>query len=328
MSYALESVCVLGAGAVGGLLGGRLAEAGVEVSLIEQGERLEALRSDGLALIRRDGTPTEIRPERVVGDAREAGVHDLVILAVKAYDLPRVARGLNALVGPDTTVLPVQNGIPWWYFHELPGAFEDRSLEALDPDGVLAEHVDADRIVGCVPYVAAEVVEPGVVRHREGDALPVGEPDGTRSDRAAAVSSLLEAAGFRSRILDDIRSEIWLKAWGSLAFNPVSALTGATLEEICRHPETRALVREMMEEARPIAQDLGAGFRRSIDRRIAGAEAVGSHPTSMLQDLRAGRDLEIEALVGSVLELGRLTGNPTPRIEGVYALTKLLAARR
>lgn len=324
----IESVCVVGTGAVGGLVGGRLAEAGAEVTFVDRGEQLRALRTDGLELIRPDGSSDRIRPSGTTGDTREAGVHDLVVLAVKAYDLPGAARSLPPVLGPDTVVLPLQNGIPWWYFHEHPGDLGGRRLDSLDPDGIVEEHLDAGRVLGCVPYVAAEVVEPGVVRHREGDSLPVGEPDGTQSARAAAVSDLLEAAGFRSRILDDVRSEIWLKAWGSLSFNPVSALTGATLEEICGHPETRELVRAMMEEARPVAEDLGATFRRSVEYRIAGAEAVGAHRTSMLQDLEAGRRLELEGLVGSVLELADLTGNPAPRIEAVYATTKLLADRR
>lgn len=328
MTTRIDSVCVVGAGAVGGLVGARLTEAAVDVTLVDRGERLEALRADGLGLIHPDGTRARVRPSSATDDTREAGAHELVVLSVKAYDLPEAARSLPPLLGPDTVVLPLQNGIPWWYFHGHPGGHGGRTIESLDPDGVVEAHVDAGRVVGCVPYVSAEVVEPGVVRHREGDSLPVGEPDGSRSGRVLAVAELLESAGFRSRVLDDVRSEIWLKAWGSLSFNPVSALTGATLGEICRHPESRALVRDMMEEARPVAEDLGATFRRSIERRIAGAEAAGAHRTSMLQDLEAGRRLEIDALVGSVLELARLTGNPTPRIEAVHAATKLLASLR
>lgn len=324
----IQRVCVLGTGAVGGLVGARLADTGVDVTLVDRGEQLEALRENGLTLLRPDGDPLRVGPERVAADTREAGEHDLVVLAVKAYDLPDAARTLDPLVGPGTVVLPLQNGIPWWYFHALSGPDRGRRLETLDPDGVLRDRVDVGRVVGCVPYVAGKVVEPGVVRHSEGNALPVGEPDGSVSGRVEDVSELLEAGGFRSRVLEDVRSEIWLKAWGSMSFNPVSALTGATLDEICRHPDTRALVRGIMEEARPIAEDLGATFRRSIERRIAGAEAVGAHKTSMLQDLEAGRRLELDALVGSVLELGRLTGHATPRIEAVYALTKLVAASR
>ncbi|MFW6193005.1 MAG: ketopantoate reductase family protein [Gemmatimonadota bacterium] len=328
MSQPIDSVCVVGAGAVGGLVGGRLIDAGVDVTLVDRGEQLEALRQGGLTLIGADGSRTRFPDVDATGDTGEAGVHDLVVLSVKAYDLPGAARSLPPLLGPDTVVLPLQNGIPWWYFHAHPEGYEDRDLEALDPDGVIRDHVPGGRVVGCVAYVAASVVEPGVVHHREGGSLPVGDPDGSRSARAAAVSELLGAAGFRSRVLEDIRSEIWLKAWGSLAFNPLSALTGATLEEICRHPQTRTLVRDMMEEARPVAEDLGASFRRSVDRRIDGAESVGAHRTSMLQDLEAGRRLEVEALVGSVLELARLTGRPAPRIEAVYAATKLLDDRR
>lgn len=323
-----ERVAVLGAGAVGGLLGGHLARAGPEVTLVDRGRQLDALRASGLTIVGPDGDRHTVEGLRLSGDAAEAGEHDLVVLAVKAYDLPAAAPDVPRLLAPGGVVLPVQNGIPWWYFHAFGGPHDGRRLASVDPEGRIEAHVDAERVVGCVPYVASRVVEPGVVHHREGEWLPVGEPDGSESERAAAVAELLERAGFRSRVLQDVRSEIWLKAWGNLSFNPISALTGATLAAICRDPGTRALARGMMEEAQEVAEALGASFRRPIERRIAGAEAVGEHKTSMLQDLEEGRPLEVEGLVGSVLELAELTGEPAPRIEAVYALTRLLAATR
>lgn len=323
-----DRVCVVGAGAVGGLVGGRAARAGADVTLVDRGEHLEALRQEGLTLISPDGVRETVSGIRVSGDTSEVGPRDLVVLAVKTYDLSDAARSIPPLIGPETVVLPLQNGIPWWYFHEHGGAFDGRRLRSLDPEGVIGEHLDPDRVLGCVAYVAAEVVEPGVIRHREGKWFPLGEPDGSLSGRARAAAAFFERAGFRSKVLEDVRSEIWLKAWGSLAFNPISALTGATLAEICRDPDTRAVARAVMEEAEEVCGKLGVSVRRSIEDRIAGAEAVGDHETSMLQDLRAGRELEIEGLVGSVLELAELTETPAPRIRTVYALTKLLERHR
>ena len=321
-------VCVLGSGALGGLLGAHMIRAGASVTLVDQGAHLEALASRGLTLIDPDGERQTLRPHHVSGDPREAGTHDIVVLGVKAYDLPSITPCVSELLAPGGVVLPVQNGIPWWYFAAFGDPYEGRPLESLDPGGILAEHIDPDRVIGCVSYVASEVVEPGVVQHREGQWFPVGEPDGSQSPRVARVARLVEDSGLRSKVLEDIRSEIWLKAWGNLSFNPISALTGATLAAICRDPGTRSLARGMMEEAREVAEALGASFRRSIDRRIAGAEAVGEHKTSMLQDLEKGRRLELEALVGSVLELADLTGKPVPRIRAVHALVELLASNR
>lgn len=321
-------ICVVGAGAVGGLIGARLARTPARVTLVDRGPRLEALESSGLTVVDPDGARATVEDVRVTGDTADAGRQDLVVLAVKTYDLSEAARKMPPLLGPETLVLPVQNGIPWWYFHGIGGPHEGRRLESVDPEGVIAANIDPERVVGCVPYMAADVPQPGVVRHREGGYLPVGEPGDSRSRRAEALAELLEDAGFRSRVLEDVRSEIWLKAWGSLSFNPVSALTGATLAGICRDPGARGLVRAMMEEARAVGEALGVSFRRSIDRRIAGAEAVGEHETSMLQDLERGRPLELDALVGSVVELADLTGHPVPRIEAVYVLAQLRAETR
>ncbi|WP_276258060.1 ketopantoate reductase family protein [Haloglomus litoreum] len=321
-------VCVIGAGAMGGLLGGRLANAGADVSLVDQGAHREAMAENGLTLLGPDDTRHVVVNPTVRADTADLGTQDLVILSVKAYDLPSVAPSVGPLVGPETVILPVQNGIPWWYFHGFDGELEGHRIESVDPDGVVERHIDTERVIGCVPFAAGEVVEPGVVRHTEGRWFPVGELDGTTTPRIRGITDLLGRIGLRSRVLDDVRSELWLKALGNLSFNPVSALTRATLGEICRDPETRALVRTMMEEAKAVAEALGASFRRSIDDRIEGAETVGDHRTSMLQDLERGDRLELEALVGTVLELAEVTGKPAPTIRTVYRLTHLLDETR
>ncbi len=317
-------ICVVGAGAIGGLMGARFALAGEEVTLIDQGAHLAAIRERGLKLIGEDGSESVARNLEVCDKLTDAGPQDLVILALKAHYLESVARDVPALMGPETVIVTVQNGIPWWYFHKHGGPFDGRRLESLDPTGVLGKHIDADRIIGCVVYPAAEVPEPGVIHHVEGDRFPIGELDGRETERVRGLYDTLITAGFRSRILDDIRSEIWLKAWGNLSFNPISALTHATLAEICQYLDTRRLAAAMMAEAQDIAEKLGITFRHTIEKRIAGAESVGAHKTSMLQDVELGRSLEIEALMGAVLELGRLTETPAPSIQAVYACVKLL----
>ncbi|RMD61588.1 MAG: 2-dehydropantoate 2-reductase, partial [Alphaproteobacteria bacterium] len=277
-------VCIVGAGAIGGLIAVRLALAGEEVTVIDCGAHLEAIRRNGLKLIWHDGTEYLATNLHATDSFAEAGAHDCIILALKAHHLPAVAPELNALYTPETTVVTVQNGIPWWYFQRHGGPYDGRRLETLDPDGVLEKNIDPQRIIGCVVYPAADVPTPGVIHHVEGDRLPIGELDGRESERIRRLHDMLVGAGFRSRILDDIRAEIWLKAWGNLSFNPISALTHATLEEICRFPETRALAATMMEEAQAIAHKLGITFRHTIEKRIAGAQSVGAHKTSMLQD--------------------------------------------
>ena len=316
-------ICVVGAGAIGGLMGAKLALAGNEVTVIDQGAHLQAIRKNGLKLIWEDGSE-QIAQVKAVDKVADAGQQDLVILAVKAHFLDQVARESEALMGPDTVIMTVQNGLPWWYFHKHGGDHDGKPLKTLDPSGVLTKHIDADRIIGCVVYPAAAVTEPGVIHHVEGDRFPLGELDGSESERAQKVHDLLVDAGFRSRILDDIRSEIWLKAWGNLSFNPISALTHATLVDICQFAETRELAADMMREAQEIAEALGVTFRHTIEKRIAGAEGVGAHKTSMLQDVEAGRSLETEALIGSILEMGEMVDKPAPSIKAVYACVKLL----
>lgn len=317
-------ICIVGAGAIGGLMGAKFALAGEDVTLIDQGAHLAAIKKNGLKLIWEDGSEHVAKNVKAFDRIEDAGPQDLVILALKAHYLEAVARWIGALLGPETMIVTVQNGIPWWYFQRHGGPYEGRRLTTLDPDGVLEKNVPAERIIGCVVYPAAAVEAPGVIHHVEGDRFPVGELDGKETERVKRLYDTFVKAGFKSRILDNIRSEIWLKAWGNLSFNPISALTHATLVEICQFPETRRLVAAMMKEAETIANKLGITFRHTIEKRIEGAESVGAHKTSMLQDVEHGRSLEVEALVGAILELGRITETPAPSIEAVYACVKLL----
>jgi 2-dehydropantoate 2-reductase len=320
-------VCIVGAGAIGGLLATRLAVAGAEVSVLARGETLAAIRDTGLTLVEPDGSVVVAPAIDASDDLAAFGPQDVVVLSLKAHQIAAVADRLGALYAEDTIVVPVQNGLPWWFFHKLAGPFEGHRIRSLDPDGTIERHIPADRIIAGVAYPAAAREEPAVIRLVEGDRFPVGELDGSRSARVAALSQTLTAAGFTSRVLTDIRAHLWVKAWGNLAFNPISALTGATLAEICQLPSTRALAAEMMREAGAVAERLGLRLRISVEQRIEGAEKVGAHKTSMLQDVEAGRALEIAPLIGAFVELGQLTETPMPATEGVYALVSLLDAR-
>ena len=317
-------ICVVGAGSIGGLLGVKLALAGHEVTLIARGPNLAAIRERGMKLVMHDGTTLVADKVKATDKIAEAGPQDLVILGMKAHQVEPVVEELKALYHDDTVVLPMQNGIPWWYFQRHGGKYEGRTVAAVDPRGVIAAGIDPARIIGCVVYPAAEIAEPGVIHHIEGDRFPVGELDGQESERVKKISAVLTEAGFKSPVLPSIRSEIWLKLWGNLTFNPISALTHSTLVDICQFPLTRELARQMMKEAQEVAAQLGIAFRVDIDKRIAGAEKVGKHKTSMLQDVEAGRDPEIDALVGAVIELGEVVGKPVPQITALYALVKLL----
>ena len=316
-------ICVVGAGAIGGYMAVRLAEAGHQVSVIARGPHLAAIRARGLRLV-------EAERELVAGDLAatdripDLGPHDLVLLALKAHQIAAVVGDLPALFGAGTAMVTLQNGIPWWYFQKLGGEYAGRVVETVDPGGVLLGAVDPDRIIGCIAYPAAIVAEPGVIRHVEGNRFPVGELDGSLSDRVRSVSELFAGAGFKSRVLEDIRSEIWLKLWGNLTFNPISALTHATLVDICRFPGTRALAAAMMTEAQAVGERLGAGFRVSLERRIAGAESVGKHKTSMLQDVEAGKPLEVDGMLGVVVELAEMTGVDVPTLRAIHACVSLL----
>ena len=318
-------IAIIGAGAIGGLVGGRLALAGEDVTFVVRGANLAAISENGFKLIEHDGTERVIRQVRATSNYDEAGPQDVVILALKAHQVEAVVDELPKLFGEHTTVITMQNGIPFWYFQRLAGAFEGRAVHSVDSTGSLLKKIPAERIIGCVVYPASVLVAPGVVQHTEGDRFPLGELDGSITPRITALSEVFVRAGFKCPVLDDIRSEIWLKLWGNLTFNPISALAHSTLVDICQYPLSRELAAAMMTEAQTVANRLGITFRVPLEKRIAGAEKVGKHKTSMLQDIEAGRDPEIDALVGSVIELGRLTDTPTPRIDTVYALVKLLA---
>ncbi len=318
-------IAIVGAGAIGGYLGARLARAGEDVTFIARNRNLAAIAANGFRLILEDGTEEHAPTAKAVEKMADAGPQDVVILTVKAHQVIDLLPGLRDLFGPRTMVVTMINGIPWWYFDRLAGPYEGRTLESVDPGGRIAAQVEPERIVGGIVYPATELVSPGVVRVIEGNRFSLGEPDGSRSERVDALSRTLMNAGFKAPVARDIRSELWVKLWGNLSFNPLSALTHATLEEICRFPESRALVETMMREAQAVGEKLGVVFKVSLDKRIAGAEAVGAHKTSMLVDVEQGRAVELEALVGSVVELGRITGTPTPSIDAIYAATKLLA---
>lgn len=318
-------ICIVGAGAIGGMLGVKLAQTGEDVTFIIRGANLEAARKSGIKLIMEDGTETLVNPVKATDRLADAGPQDVVILAVKAHQLPPVAAELRCLFKPETVVVTLQNGIPWWYFYKNPGPYEGLRIEAVDPGGVIAANIEVDRVIGCVVYPASEMIAPAVIRHEEGNRFSVGELDGSESPRVTMVSQLFRQAGFKSPVLKDIRSEIWIKLWGNACFNPISALAHATLEDICRFPPTRDLAAKAMAEVQTIGERLGVHFRVSLERRIAGAEAVGPHKTSMLQDVEHGRALELDALVGAVVELGRITETPTPHIDAVFACASLLA---
>lgn len=317
-------ICVIGAGAIGGLVGGRMALAGEDVTLVDIGAHLDAIRRDGLKLIAPDGTETVVKNAKATGDLASAGPQDIVILALKTQHIAGVAARLKPLFGPETVLVPVQNGLPWWYFQRHGGPYEGRRLESCDPTGEISANIPPERIIGCVVYPAGEIIAPGVVKHVEGDRFPVGELDGKTTPRVQKVSDVFVKAGFKAPVLDNIRSEIWLKLWGNMSFNPISALTHATLVDICQYPLTRDLAAKMMTEAQQIANALGIEFRVPLEKRIAGAEKVGKHKTSTLQDVEHGRALELDTIIGSVIELGRMLNIPTPHIDTVFALTKLL----
>ena len=317
-------IAVVGAGAIGGYVGGWLAAAGEDVTFIARGANLDAIRANGMRVIGEDGV--EVTAHASACDKTgDAGPQDFVVLAVKAHQVGTIAGDLAALCHGDTAIVTMQNGIPWWYFHKHGGAYEGTPVRSADPDGSIARLIDADRIIGAVVYPAATLERPGVVHVVEGRRFTFGEPNGSMSPRVQAIAAAFTRAGFKAPVISDIRSEIWLKLWGNLSFNPISALTQATLVGLLQFPLTRELSVQMMREAETVANKLGVTFRVGIDKRIAGAEKVGEHKTSMLQDVEAGRPMEIEALIGAVVELGRLTGTPTPHIDAVYALVSLLA---
>lgn len=311
-------ICIFGAGAIGGWLGLELARAGRDVTMIARGPHLEAMQKNGVRLL--IGDELRVAHPRCIEDPAEAGPQDYVIITLKAPSLPLVADRLAPLFDDDTAVVTGVNGIPWWYFYRLDGPWENRRLESVDPGGRLWDAIGPERAIGCVVYPAAELSEPGVIRHIEGDRFILGEPDGRSSPRVSAFSDALNEAGFTSRVRGNIRDDIWVKLWGNLCFNPISALTLATLDKVAGEAGTSGVCRRMMVEAQQVGEKLGARFRVGVDKRLAGGAAVGAHKTSMLQDLELGRPMEIDALVTAVQELGRLVDVATPTIDVVLAL--------
>lgn len=318
-------ICVVGAGAIGGMLGVKMALSGHDVTLILRGANLKAVQENGLMLIEESGKELLANPIRATSNISEVGAQDVVILGLKAHQVAAVSPELPALLHSATRVVTMQNGIPWWYFHKLPGQYTGMPVRAVDPDGVIAKYIPIDSVIGSVVYPASEMIRPGVIKVIEGNRFTLGEIDGSDTSSIRAIGDAFKAAGFKAPVSTDIRSEIWLKVWGNLSFNPISALTHATLEDICTYAPTRELAANMMTEAQAIGEKLGVQFKVSLEKRIAGAQAVGQHKTSMLQDVEQGRALELQALVASVIELGQVTSTPTPTIHAVYALTSLLA---
>lgn len=316
-------ICIFGAGAIGGYVGAKLAHAGADVSLVARGPHLAAMRENGLTLIEESGT-TNVKVT-VSDDPADLGPQDYVIVTLKAHSVPAIVGKMKPLIGKNTTIVSGVNGVPWWYFHKIGGALEGTRLESVDPGSAQWDGFGPDNVLGCVVYPAAEVSEPGVVKHIEGNRFSLGEPDGSKSDRALALSKALTEAGLKAPVRPKLRDEIWTKLWGNLSFNPISALTHATLDVLCTDAGTRQVARTMMLEAQTIAEKLGVRFPVDVDRRIDGGAAVGAHRTSMLQDMDAGRPMEIDALVRSVQELGMITQTPTPIIDTVLALTQLRA---
>ena len=314
---------IAGAGAIGAYIGARMARGGFDVTLFARGPHLKAMREHGVQVKSADGD-FQVRP-KVVGSLEEAGPADVVFLGVKAHSLPQLAPQLMPVLGPDTTVVSTQNGIPWWYFQGFGGAAEGIHLERIDPGGVISSAIEARRVVGSIVYFSTEIPAPGVIQHTEGNRISLGEPDGARSERCRRIAETLVASGLRCPITTHLRQEIWVKLLGNASLNPVSALTRATVVQMVRDPDVSAVIRNIMQEVEAVSKKLGMELPVSIDQRMAGAEKVGEHKTSMLQDLEAGRPMELEALVGAVVELGERLGLPMPYTRTVYSCAKLLA---
>ena len=317
---------IVGAGAVGAYIGAMMSRQGYDVTLHARGPHLRAIQEKGVRVISADDD--FVAHPRLVADLKDAGPMDVVFLCVKAHGLPPVAQHLAPVLGPETAVISTQNGIPWWYFQGDGGPLAGTRLERVDPAGVVSQTIEARRVIGSLIYFATEIIEPGVVKHNEGNRMSLGEPDGSRSERIKKIAEALIASGLRAPVTTHLRNEIWVKILGNVAFNPISALTGATLAQILTNPETTNLVRNIMQETEALTEKLGVKMQVSIDQRMAGAAKVGEHKTSMLQDLEAGRPLELEAIVGAVLEVGERIALPMPHTRSVYACTKLLAERR
>jgi 2-dehydropantoate 2-reductase len=317
----MTRICIFGAGAIGGYVGARLAMAGeANVSMVARGPHLAAMQQHGLVL-KQDGATRVLHPE-VTDDPRRLGPQDFIILTLKAHAITGVVEALQPLIGPDTSILFAQNGIPWWYFYKSGGPFDGHRLQSVDPGGAIWDRIGPERALGCVVWQAAEIEAPGVIAHNYGDRMPIGEPSGKRTARVETLSRVLTAAGLKSQIKPNLRNEIWLKLWGNLSFNPVSVLTEGTLVELATHAGTRGVIKQMMQEAGDVAQRLDVTFPVGVDERIDMAAKVGAHRTSMLQDVEAGRPTELDALLGVVIELAALVGRPVPTLQMVYDLAK------
>ena len=320
-------IAIFGAGAIGGYMGARLAAAGTDVTLIARGPHLAAMQKDGLRLIEADGSEIVVHP-RLAADSAEAGVHDYVVLAVKAHSVSPALDAILPLIGPETAVVTAQNGVPWWYFYGLEG-WEGRHLESVDPGGRIWDAIGPAKVIGCVVYPACTIEAPGVIRHDDDEnKFSLGEPNNTRSERMAELANVLNAAGLRAPVRRSIRGEIWVKLWGNVALNPISALTRATLAQICTQPATRAFARNVMLEVEAVANALGEKMAVDVEARLNGAAEVGEHKTSMLQDLELGRPMEVDAIVSAVVELARITGTDTPYLAALDGMVRLLMENR
>ena len=318
-------IAIFGAGAIGGLLGVKLVQAGADVTFIARGPHLEAMQRRGLTLIS-DGNRAKVQV-RGTSDGAEAGVQDFVIVTLKAHSLPAAAPQIAKLLGENTALVMGVNGVPYWYFYGLDSPYRDRTIESVDPGGVLWRTLPPSRVIGCVVYPAAEVIEHGVISHTHGNRFSLGEPDGSKSERIQALAKQLIAAGLKAPIRPQIRDELWVKLWGNLSLNPLSALTTSTLDRLAGEPDLRDVARSMMREAQTVAESLGVKFGVSLEQRIDGALEVGAHKTSMLQDLERGRPMEIDALLGAVVELGDLTSHQMPMCKAILAMVRERARR-
>src|ERR1700722_4770166 len=314
---------IAGAGAIGAYIGARMAQAGFDVTLFARGPHLRAMQEHGVQVKSPDGDFVA-RPA-IAGSLEAVGPVDVVFLGVKAHGLPQLAPHLKPVLGPDTAVVSMQNGIPWWYFQGFRGEWEGLRLERVDPGGIISSAIEARRVVGSIVYFSTEIPTPGVVQHIEGNRISLGEPDGSRSERCRQIAEALIASGLRCPVTARLRHEIWVKVLGNASFNPVSALTRATLAQMMRDPGVCSVIRSIMQEVEAVSNKLGMELPVSIDQRITGAEKVGEHKTSMLQDLEAGRPMELEALIGAVVELGERVGLPMSCTRAIYECTRLLA---
>ena len=317
----MTKICIFGAGAIGGLVGAKLArKAEADVSLIARGAHLAAMESNGLTL-KQDGETFTVRP-RVTSDSKTLGPQDFVIVTVKANALTSVLDQLQPLIGNDTAVLFAQNGVPWWYFYKHGGPYDGHTIESVDPGGEIWKRIGPERALGSFVWQAASLESPGVIAHHYGERMPIAEPSGEKSERAQVLSRFLVSAGIKSPVRGNLRDEIWLKLWGNLSFNPVSVLTLGTLDQLAGDTNTRRVILAMMQESRAVGEALGVKFTVDAEERMEMAAKVGSHRTSMLQDVEAGRPNELDCLLGAVIELAHLVGIATPTLNIVYDLTK------